>query len=449
MKDKKKPLKKPISTGSISNNENQIKNSNMKDSQKVPENQIKNPEINQNINIERQEPEISNNDLNTKLKSGAPIFKNDNSSNKEKVDKVEIHLLKDQIINEKDNNNILEIDDQEYIPNYIGKLCFDPLLLFVYNSKKNSFHAQKFDQILQNLDELNSSSSCCNGDNKLFLFGGINNNGEIMDKLWIFDLVDYSVEDPIVIEKKNNHSMIYIPKNYIFIVGGNDENVFYFDISEKKVEKWDKLNKKRIEPALIQLNHNLYVFDNINKVEDNHNGFELSFEKTDLLSSKPKWELIKPDLSTEIFGTNFIPKFFGVAKESNNDIIFLGGNILNENESLDDIHNYKYDIKNNIIEFSDVPFVNVVLKEKTFLPFNSKNDVFFILPDFYKKCPQVAFFSKNKKLIKIVDYKPNYKNEGKKINELEQNLNINREDLLFKKYSFNMPKKVENEIIEI
>ena len=101
-----------------------------------------------------------------------------------------------------------------------------------------------------------------------------------------------------------------------------------------------------------------------------------------------------------------------------------------------------------IIEFSDVPFVNVALKEKTFFPFNSKNDVFFILPDFYKKCPQVVFFARNKKLIKVVDYKPNYKNERKK-EELEQNLNNNRENLMFKKYSFNMPKKVENEIIEI
>ena len=304
---------------------------------------------------------------------------------------------------------------------------------------------------MQNFDELNSSSSCCNGgDNKLFASGGINNNGEIMDKLWIFDLVDYSVEDPIKIQKKNNHSMIYIPKKYIFIVGGNDENVLYFDINEQKVENWSELNKKRLEPALIQVNNYLYVFDNINKVEDNHNTFELSFEKTNLLSSKPNWELIQPDLSTDILGSKFIPKFFGVAKESSDDIIFLGGNILDENENLDDFHNYKYDIKNNIIEFSDVPFVNIVLKEKAFLPFNNKNDVFFILPDFYKKCPQVVFFVKNKQLVKVVDYKPNYKNEGKRINKLEQNTDINRENSMFKKYSFNMPKKVvENEIIEI
>ena len=85
---------------------------------------------------------------------------------------------------------------------------------------------------------------------------------------------------------------------------------------------WGNLNKKRIEPALIQMNNYLYVFDNINK---NENSIDLSFEKTDLLSDKPNFELIRPNLDENIKG-NIIPKFFGVAKESEDNIIFLGGN---------------------------------------------------------------------------------------------------------------------------
>lgn len=87
-------------------------------------------------------------------------------------------------------------------------------------------------------------------------------------------------------------------------------------------------------------------------------------KKTNLLSSRPTWELIRPNLATEILGTKIIPKFFGVSKESEEDIIFLGGNILDEHDNLEDIKNYKYNIEKNLIEFSEVPFANIQLTEK-------------------------------------------------------------------------------------
>ena len=140
------------------------------------------------------------------------------------------------------------------------------------------------------------------------------------------------------------------------------------------------------------MNNYLYVFDNVNR---NENYLDLTFERTDLLSDKPHFELIEPNLSQNLRG-NIIPKFFGVAKESEEDIIFLGGNILDEHDNLEDIKNYKYNIEKNLIEFSEVPFVNIQLREKKFLSFNNKNDIFFVLPDFYKKCPQVVFYIKSK-----------------------------------------------------
>lgn len=342
----------------------------------------------------------------------------------------------------------LLIDREDYIPDFIGKLCFEPLLLFVYECKKNTFQVKKFDHSQINLEELNSSSSYCNGDNKLFVSGGVDNNENILDKLWIFDLTDYNIDNSIQISPKKNHSMIYIPRNYIFFVGGSDEKVFYLDINEKKIENWESLNKKRIEPALIQMNNFLYVFDNVNKEEDNNN-FELSFERTNILNPKSNWELIKPRLSGEILDTNIVPKYFGVAKESDNSIIFLGGNLLDEQDNMDAKY-YKYSIKDNIIEFSNVPFVNVRLNEKSFLSFNNKNNIYLILPDFHKKCPQVVFYIKNKNQLKVIDYMPNAKNEENRIIH-NDNKRIIKESNLFKKYNFNMPKNSGkiNEIIEI
>ena len=443
MKEKKKSqIKNPSNLDTnqpVDTNDKEKKDSNIPPSQKDIPNKLEDSvQLNEEKIIKEQNspPIILSNPIN---QSENPIFKSKNESAKKK-ESIENELLEDKIISG-NNNNILEIDNEEYIPSYIGKLCFDPLTLFVYNSKNNSFHAQKFEYSLINFDELNNTSTCCNGDNKLFVSGGIDKDGKIVDKLWIFNLINYNVEEPILINGKHNHSMIYIPKKYIFFVGGNDENVSYYDINEKKIEKWGTLNQKRIEPALIVVDNYLYAFDNINKDEEN-NIFELSFERTNLLSSIPKWELISPLLSRSVIdnNNNVIPKFFGICKESNESIIFLGGNIMDENDN-DNINfskNYKYNIEKNSIEITFVHFINISLKEKKFLPFNDKKDIYFILPDFYNKCPQVAFYIKNKNSLKVINYKPNYKKDDKKIIDIEQN--INKENVNLKYYDFNMPK---------
>ena len=343
--------------------------------------------------------------------------------------------------------SILRLANDPYIPNYIGKLCFQPLDLFIYDIKKNSFHVQKYrNEKNSHFEKLTSTASCCNANNKLYVSGGIDKDEDIIDNIWIFDLINFKVQYGSNFAPKYNHSMIFIPNKYIFLVGGNNEKVLYFDINDKKLKNWSKLKKNRIEPALIQMNNYLYVFDNINKKDYN---IELSFERTDLLSDKPCFELIKPNLS-EIIQGNIIPKFFGVAKESEDSIIFLGGNILDEqNEDINDIKNYRYNIKENKIEFSEVPFVNVQLKEKTFLNYNNKDNIYFILSDFHSKCPQVVFYIKSKNRLKVVNYEPDIfstlkekeKERQEKNNILLRGIKANQKSKI---YNFNMPKNNEN-----
>ena len=449
------------------NNSQKIQNSQILQNSQNPQNPqyFQNPYNSQNpTNMpkeeERKEPDNQRNESNVPITQEKKIIEDKDNlfssfNNNPDKDKDNLHnpnpnfnkaFINGSIIDNKIKNN----SNEEYIPNSIGKLCFDPLSLFVYDSKKNSFHVQKFDLGLNNFEELNNTSSCCNGDNKLFVSGGSTKTGEIIDKMWAFDLDDYSVEGPFQIEGKINHSMIYILDNtekYIFFVGGNTENVFKFDIKTYSINSWGKLKKNRIEPALIEINNYLYAFDNINESEDINNS-NLTFERSSFhVSSMPYWELIKPDLSPQISDTKFNPKFFGVAKESDDNIIFLGGSALDDNDN----KNYKYNPDNNLIELSEVPFVNITLKEKKFFNYNNKNNVFFILPDFYKKCPQVVFYIKNKNMLKIVDYKPKLRNEIEKKIEME-NPDLNRVNFGPKNYDFNMPKnveKVENEIVEI
>ena len=368
MKEKKK---EPININEKEKDKNQDKKKKIiekKDKQKSEPKDKVDKISNEQIKIEQIEEQVSP----IKSEKNEMLYSNIESNKKEDKE-------------DEKNENILKIDEGPYIPNYIGKLCFEPLDLFIYDTKKKSFNVQKYRN--EDYEGLTSSSSCCNGDNKLFVSGGIDSNEEIIDKLWIFDLANYNMECIPNFVAKNNHSMIYIPNKYIFLVGGNNEKVVYFDINEKILESWSDLNKRRLEPALIQVNNYLYVFDNVNK---NENSFELNFEKTDLLSNNPSFELIEPILDENIQG-NIIPKFFGVSKESKNSIIFLGGNIFDEqNDENNDIKNYSYDINENKIKFSDVSFVNI----------------YFILPDFYRKCPKVAFYIKSKNRVKIIDYKP-------------------------------------------
>ena len=433
-------------------NQNSMKEQNVPPSPKDTPNKLEdNPQINQK-EITLQEQSYPQTDMNNPInQSESPVlFTKNENKNVNQIDDKEGKLLENKIIS--DNiNKILDFCNEEYIPGCIGKLCFDPIILFIYNSKKNSFNAQKFEYTLIDFEELNNTSTYCNGDNKLFVSGGIDKNGKALDKLWIFDLLDYNVEGPIQMNGKYNHSMIFIPKKYIFFVGGNDENVFYYDLKEKKIENWDRLNKKRIEPALIVMNNYLYVFDNVNKIGENNN-FELSFERTNLLSAEPKWEIVVPELSRNILeNNNIIPKYFGASKESKESIIFLGGNIMDEDDNINEGKSYRYNIKENLIEITDIPFINISLKEKNFFPFNEKSDIYLILPDFYKNCPQVVFYIKNKNAVKVINYKPNSKNEEKKINDLGNNINDIKEKIQFKNYNFNMPKIPEkiNEIVEI
>jgi hypothetical protein len=115
---------------------------------------------------------------------------------------------------------------------------------------------------------------------------------------------------------KKNHSMISIPGNYVFIVGGQDKETFYYDHESGSFNGWKELNRNRTEPALILVNNYLYCFDNIN-TKDYAN--DLTFEKTDLNSENHIWELIQANISN----MKVNQKFFGVV-QNEDDIIFIG-----------------------------------------------------------------------------------------------------------------------------
>ena len=313
----------------------------------------------------------------------------------------------------------LKIKDQEIIPDLIGKPLNDPFEIFVFNIKEKKFKIHEYSEQIINNSELcyydNLSSSYCNGNNFLFISGGEKKNNEIINKFWKIDLKNRIIYDPIYISPKKNHSMIFLPMNYIFIVGGNDKKTFYIDTDNLEINEWADLKEKRIEPSLIKISNYLYCFgdNDINKQNDE----KFTIEKTDLNQEKSEWELLIPQFGSSLGNLKFNQKFFGSSKNLDNDIIFLGGNNgLNDNDNheLKNSINYKYSINSNTLEVSDIPYIQFYMKEKTFIKYN--NNIDFILPDFDRKNPEIIFYMKNKRKIRKVGCKP-------KMNKISQRVN--------------------------
>ena len=346
------------------------------------------------------------------------------------------------ILNHEENENKIAIGEEK-IPDLVGKPFNNPFEVFVFNKKDKILKIQKYDSEdieRENLDDYGSSSAYCNGNNYLFISGGEKNNMEIVDKLWKINLENQKI-DRFDMKPKKNHSMIYIPGNYVFIVGGNDLKTFCFDIENEKITNWSDLNKKRIEPSLILIQDYLYCFDNINSKNNNE---DFSFEKLDLVSGHGKWEIFKPSLYS-LRNPKMNQKFFAVTKDSDENILFLGGNMDDEENEENQTYNYKYNMNNNNIEISDIEFKEYNFKEKTFLPY--KENIDYILPDFNRHHPEIIFFQKNKNKLSLVKYEPK---KGKKGNEEEEErdgeIKLRNKKRILKnfKYNFNMPLAKDN-----
>ena len=336
-----------------------------------------------------------------------------------------------------EKNFVLDQNEDTYIPDIIGKPFENPFSVINYIKREKAFKFLKFtgNDDLQELENYGPSSAYCNGNNILFISGGEKNDGDYLNKFWKIDLTNAEIETSDMASKKN-HSMIAIPGSYVFIVGGQNKETFFFDLNENKFYGWKNLNKYRIEPALILVNNYLYCFDNMNSNSND----KFTFEKTDIYSEDHTWEICEPNISS----LKMNQKYFGVA-QYNGDIIFIGGNLdlegEEDKENLNERKNYKYNINEDTIEESDIPYIDYNFKEKTFLKYNDR--ISYILPDFSRHHPEVMFYQKEKSVIKFLK---GY--SKKKLEEKEKEDKNNHDFSPIKigfKFNLNQPKENENE----
>lgn len=301
----------------------------------------------------------------------------------------------------KNNFNILEICE------IVGKPLFSPFEIIIFNVVQKKIKIKTYNNryIVQNeLDKYSIESSYCNGNNLLFISGGLDpSSNSPLELFWEIDLKTDNLNNPIKMGiQKKNHSMIYADKK-VFIIGGNNENCLFYDIGKQTINNFGNLNKNRFEPSLIKHDNYIFCFDSTKQQDDDR----FSLEKIDLDNlANPTWEIIYPNISPLIGKNVYSQKFFGVVEDYKQNIIFLGGiydNIKgfgspNNSEKM----NARYNISKNIIEQSDIPFKEISLSEKTFLPLDDKT--FFILPNFSKRSPKIIYYNRDKNDINISSY---------------------------------------------
>ena len=273
----------------------------------------------------------------------------------------------------------------------IGKPIFNIFKYFLYNKNSKKLRIIKYSTEEINRTGINCLStidSYCNVKNFLYIYqnNSKNTNFDNFFKINLFNNKIYLISSKF--PKRILHSMIYIPKYYIFIIGGkNAKEVIKYNI------KIDNQNYKQypgllpyelIEPSLIFINNKyLYAFEN--------SSIEFHILRADLVYISP-FEDIKLTIS------KYIPmnqKFFGVVK-SNNTILFLGGQMINSDKEF--INNcYEYDYNNDSLIRSKREFKSFCFIEKTFIPVD--NGLYMQIAEFKnlnKYEPKVIFFEAKK-----------------------------------------------------
>ena len=324
---------------------------------------------------------------------------------------------------------LFDVDDleDEIFDKILIPYTEQPFQIIIYQPLDNSIGIKKFpENILSkyNLNEFNESSAFLNTKNYLFL-----SNNEIF---CVINKNNFNIEKYKMPITKKNHSMLYIPGDFILFAGGETLETFFFDIEKSKFIKWGKMNSKIVKPSLFLYGDYIYSFKKFND-NDSENNY---FERASIFSKNNEWEKIYPEYENENEINNYLNSCYGVSKSSKGNILFIGGNGdkcllyfplsnklffseygINENLILDDKNVYKIDDLYNISIPSDF-FEN----QKIVLINKKDNSLFYI--DYNEIAEKM-----NERFLGKIEIKTSEKNKFlKNINNLRNNNIIDKKN---------------------
>ena len=156
--------------------------------------------------------------------------------------------------------------------NFIGKPLLDSHEILIYDIKSAKMSVEPLNEETF-LNKIHLTSSYCNGGDFLFISGGESDrHEEDSEKVLSNSFLEINLKGKLslksfeneqgLINHRKSHSMIFVPNEFVFIVGGADcLSVEYFDVKSKKFVLHSELHEERIEPALSLIDNSyLYCF---------------------------------------------------------------------------------------------------------------------------------------------------------------------------------------------
>ena len=275
-------------------------------------------------------------------------------------------------------------------------------------------------------------SSYCNTPQNLYLSGGSGDDYSSLfsgnKHFWKINSIKTNIEklNDLPIDKQN-HSMIYIPKRYIYFIGGNNKSTFFYDIFFSTFTSWASMNKPVKNPCLILVN-NIFIYSFCEQ-DVNNSDNNLIFERTNLKSLNPKWEL-------KILKNQNLPLRNFAGYGIGDEIYFLGGRI-NRGEKM-----YKFNVTSENIEKCKQENTKLIPLDKNIYDLNEFNSA--MIPEIQSnENIQVIIFNKIRKKYRKVLFEKNFEeiiNNGKiKYSNLDNSLIKENEQMkiVWKEYKNN------------
>ena len=262
----------------------------------------------------------------------------------------------------------------------IAKPLYDTHEVVIYDIQSLKISVESHAENL--LKNFNHTSSYCNGADNLFLSGGdleVNSENILSNYFLQIDLKGHlssSTEESRqgLIHPRKSHSMIYIPNEYVFIVGGSKcLKVEYYDLKNKNCVDHSELNEERIEPSLSLIdNSSLYCFTGLKTGKDHSK----TFERIKLRTNSTKWEKVEVKFDQKV--SNFSQMFFAVTYFKSDSVIFLGGVDFEQSKN-----NYAFNYRTNTLYLTEQIREEYEFSEKFFIPIQKSTGI--VLPNFHDR----------------------------------------------------------------
>ena len=275
-------------------------------------------------------------------------------------------------------------DSSEPIYEKLLKPLINPFKLIILNINegilqmvdfpKDKIHEYGFDTIT------NNNFACCNSPEALYI--------SYQKNFWIISNKNFAIEKKEMPIAKEKHSMGYIlSNNTIFIVGGDNNDSFYYDINTKEFITWGKMSGIQDKPALIQYGDFLYSFNS-------YSPSGIYFERTKLTSPAKKWEKLVPQSGDQESGF-FYNILYGVSKCSGGNILFAGG-VNNQ------LRTFIYNLKLNVLYINTNKDESVLLSERCFYKIDHNFNIG--ITQNIEKNHIIAIINKNSKSLNLLPF---------------------------------------------